>query len=165
MKNICLNFFSLQKFDKNKSFIQKQPPQGFFKKVFLKNSENSPENTCVGVSFLKRLQVWGLQLFKKETPTQVFSGKFCEIFKIIIFTEHLPAIASICTSSLSFILQRSFIYLFKPSFVGKMYKNSQFCHLFILQIHFILYIVNVFYRSKYKHRKLYFVNEIFELYL
>ena len=36
------------------------------KKVFLKISENVLENTCKGVSFLKKLQV------KKEIPTQFF---------------------------------------------------------------------------------------------
>ena len=45
----------------------------------------------------------------------------------------------------SFILQRSFMYLLEPSFVRKSDKNPQFWHLFILQIHFILYIVKAFY--------------------
>ena len=36
------------------------------KKVFPKILQNSQENTCV--------------LFKKETPTQVFSCEFCEVF-------------------------------------------------------------------------------------
>ena len=43
-------------------------------KVFLKISQNSQENTC-----------WSLFnkvfLIKKETPTQVFSCEFCNIFK------------------------------------------------------------------------------------
>ena len=33
------------------------------KKVFLEISQNSQENTCARVSFLIRLQVWGLQLY------------------------------------------------------------------------------------------------------
>ena len=90
---------------------------------------------------------------KKETSTNMFSCKFY----------------SFCTSSHSLILQKSFIYLFiylfKPSFVRKINKNSQLCHLTILQIHFILYIVNAFYRSKHKHKKSCFVNEKVELYL
>ena len=102
---------------------------------------------------------------KKETPTKVFSCKFCEIFKNTFFTEHFTTASSFCNSSHSFILQRSFIYLFKPFFVRKIDKNSQFCHLFILQIHFILCIGNVFYKSKHKHKKSCFVNEIVELYL
>ena len=71
------------------------------KKVFLKISQHSRENTCIGVF-------------------------------------------SFCNSSHSFILQRNFIYLFKSSFVRKIDKNSQFCHLFILQIQFILSILNAF---------------------
>ena len=40
------------------------------KKVFLKISQNSQENTCVGVSFL---QVLGLQLYeKRDSNTGVF---------------------------------------------------------------------------------------------
>ena len=45
------------------------------KKVFLKNSQNSKENTSVGVKH-------------KEIPTQVFSCKLCKISKYIFFIEH-----------------------------------------------------------------------------
>ena len=41
--------------------------------VFLKISQNSKENTCVGVSFLITLQVSGLQLYlKRDSDTDVF---------------------------------------------------------------------------------------------
>ena len=53
------------------------------KKVFLKTSQNSQENTCARVSFLTKLQASGLQLAK------VFSCEFCEIFKNTFFIEHL----------------------------------------------------------------------------
>ena len=43
--------------------------QLFCKKVFLENSQNSQENTCTRVSFLIKLQAWGL----------VFSSEFCKI--------------------------------------------------------------------------------------
>ena len=33
------------------------------KKAFLEISQNSQENNCARVSFLKKLQVWGLQLY------------------------------------------------------------------------------------------------------
>ena len=49
--------------------MQKQPPE-----VLLETSQNSQENTCVGVSFLFKLQTSGLQTsLKKEIPTQVFA--------------------------------------------------------------------------------------------
>ena len=47
------------------------------KKVFLKISQNSLENTCVRNSFLIDLRVSGLQLYLKEILAQVFSCEFC----------------------------------------------------------------------------------------
>ena len=37
----------------------------------------------------------GLQLYSKETPTQVFSCEICEIFKNIYLAEHLWTTGSI----------------------------------------------------------------------
>ena len=62
------------------------------RKVFLKISQNSQENTCARVSFLIKLQVSGLQVFnfiKKKTLAQVFSWEFCKVFKNTFFIEHL----------------------------------------------------------------------------
>ena len=50
--------------------------------VFLKIYQNSQENTCTGVLQYETL-------FKKKAPVQVFSCKFCEIFKHTYFVEHL----------------------------------------------------------------------------
>ena len=47
------------------------------KKVFLKSSQNSQENSCV------------TNFIEKGTLTQVFFREFCEIFKNTFFTEHL----------------------------------------------------------------------------
>ena len=63
------------------------------KKVFLKISQNSQENTCARVCFLTKLQAWGLHLYcaqtcnfiNKYTLAQVFSCEFCEIFKSTFF--------------------------------------------------------------------------------
>ena len=63
------------------------------KKVLSEISQNSQENICVRVSFLIKLQTWVLQLFKKETLAQMFSGEFCKIFKNIFFTKHLQWLA------------------------------------------------------------------------
>ena len=66
--------------------------RGFLcKKMFLEISQNSPENTCGGVSFLIKLQAY---FIKKETLAQVFSCGFCESFKDTFFTEHLWTTAS-----------------------------------------------------------------------
>ena len=121
MEKICLKLFSLQKIDKNKSFIKKQPPEGFSKKGVLKIFHKIHLKTPVLESYFNRVS--GLRaatLLKKEIPTQVSSGKFYEISKNTFFTEHLRNLSH------SFISQRSFIYLFKPSFVRKMDKTHNF---------------------------------------
>ena len=51
------------------------------RKVFLKSSQNSQENTCARVSLI-------------TLQALVFSFEFCEIFKNTFFTEHLWATAS-----------------------------------------------------------------------
>ena len=48
---------------------------------FVKVLQNSLQNICLGVSLLIKLQAQYLQLHQKETPAQVFSSEFCEIFK------------------------------------------------------------------------------------
>ena len=65
-------------------FVQKQPPEvHYYKKVILKFSKNSQENTCARVYFLIRLQVWGLQLYLKRD-----SGRG-------VLEKHLQATASV----------------------------------------------------------------------
>ena len=67
--------------------IQKQPPEVFFKKVFLKISQNSQENTCTKVAE-------ACNSIKKEALAQVLSCEFCETFKNIFFKEQFWATAS-----------------------------------------------------------------------
>ena len=56
------------------------------KKLFLKISQNSQENTCVRASFFNKVaSLRPATLLKKETLEHVFSCKFCEIFKNTIF--------------------------------------------------------------------------------
>ena len=62
------------------------------KKIFLETSQNSQEKTCATVSFLIKLQT--SNFVKKETPAQVFSCEFCEIYWNTFFTEHLRATVS-----------------------------------------------------------------------
>ena len=45
-------------------------------------------------SFLIQLQASGMQFHKKETPVQVLSSEFWEIFKNTFLTEHLQTTAS-----------------------------------------------------------------------
>ena len=48
------------------------------KKVFLKISKNSQENTCDRASSLIKFQPSACNYIQKETLTQVLSGEFCE---------------------------------------------------------------------------------------
>ena len=47
----------------------------------LKISQNSQENTCVGLSFLIKLQTLACNFINKEALAQVFSYEFCENLK------------------------------------------------------------------------------------
>ena len=61
---------------------QKQPPKVLYKKkVLLKVSQNSLENTCAKVSISIKLQASTCSFTKKETLTEVLSYEFWEIFK------------------------------------------------------------------------------------
>ena len=57
----------------------------FVKMVVLEISQNSQENTCARVSFLIKLHAETRNFNKKVTLEQVFSWKFCEIFKNTFF--------------------------------------------------------------------------------
>ena len=54
----------------------------YLKWLFLNISQNSQENTCVGIPE-------GLQLYYKETPTQGFSCEIEKCLKTCFFTIHL----------------------------------------------------------------------------
>ena len=71
--------------------------------------QNSQENTGAKVSFLIKLQVSSCKFIRKETLAQVFSCEFCEVFKIVFFTKHLWATASVYGLKLLdlFLLQRT----------------------------------------------------------
>ena len=51
-------------------------------------SQNSQNKHLCRSLFLIKLQDWNLQLYKEETPIQVFSFEFCEIFKNKFYMEH-----------------------------------------------------------------------------
>ena len=68
---------------------QKPLPEIFYKKLLLKISQSSQENTCVGVSFSWSCTPEGPQIFLIETLTQVFSCEYREIFKSSYFEIYL----------------------------------------------------------------------------
>ena len=60
-------------------------------KMFLKISQNSKKNNCVGVRSL------GLQLIKKEATTKVFYCEFCEISNGTLFHRTPSVTISACS--------------------------------------------------------------------
>ena len=66
-------------------------------KLFLNILQYSQESTVVGVSFSESCRPEALQLYQKETPTQVFFCEYCRIFKNTYFEEHLRKAASFYT--------------------------------------------------------------------
>ena len=64
------------------------------RKLFLKISQYSQENTCVGISFLIKMQAFRAPaLLKRDSNTGVFCEHW-EIFKNTYFEEHLQTAAS-----------------------------------------------------------------------
>ena len=53
----------------------------FVKMVLLQILQKSQENTCARVSFSDKVACWGRNFNKKVTLEQLFSWKFCGIFK------------------------------------------------------------------------------------
>ena len=63
------------------------------KKAFLEISQNSQENTCARVSFLKKVSVRPAVLLKRATLAQVFFCDFCEISRNT-FYDRTPLVAA-----------------------------------------------------------------------
>ena len=80
-----------------------------------KISHISQENTCVGVSFLIKMQAWRRATLSKKTPTQVFSYEICEIFKNKFFTEHLQCLLLYFYDCHNFSWKLTFIVKFSSS--------------------------------------------------
>ena len=72
--------------------LQKQPSKVFFKKVFLKISQYSRENTCVGVTFHTVAGLQAYNIIKKRLQHRCFPKS---VFKNIYFEEYLRTTASV----------------------------------------------------------------------
>ena len=73
---------------------QKQPPEVFCKKRFLRNfAKFTGKHLCQSL-FFNKVAGAASNFIKKETLARVFSCKFCEISKKTLFTEHVSATAS-----------------------------------------------------------------------
>ena len=76
--------------------LPKQSPQrSSVRKVFLDILQNSQENTSARVSFFnKGPDLEACNFIKKETLAQVFSCKFCKVFKNTSSSRTPPVAAS-----------------------------------------------------------------------
>ena len=82
MEKICLKLFSLQKIDKNKSFIKRQPPVGFSKKGVLKKFHKTHLKTPMLESYFNRVS--GLRvvtLLKKRLQHRCFQINFMKFLR------------------------------------------------------------------------------------
>ena len=78
--------------------VQKQPPRGvLWKKMFLKISQNSQQNTCARVPFLINFPASGLQLYQKKKKKKdwhsCFLTNFVKFLRLF-FADHLWTTAS-----------------------------------------------------------------------
>ena len=117
------------------------------KKLFLKISQSSQENTCSRVSFLINLQAEACNFIKKEILAQVLSCEFCKISKNTFFTEHLRTTASNFiydpkNQSVKFLWldETWFLLCYFALFLALKVKNEKFlfCGLIRLSFLFIL---------------------------
>ena len=93
MEKICFKFFSLQRIDKNKSFIKKQPLEGFCKKSVLKKFRKIHLKTPALEPLFNRVS--GLRpptLLKKRLQHSCFQVNFVKFLK----TPFLQNTSTIC---------------------------------------------------------------------
>ena len=81
------------------------------KKVFLKISQNSPENACAKASFLVKLQAKTCNFLKKETLVQLLSGEYWEISQEHLFYGTPPMAASGVLTRLIFWVSHSMVLM------------------------------------------------------
>ena len=74
--------------------FQKQSPEMFYRKNFSPKYRNIHWNTFVLESLFNEVSGLRTATLLKETPTQVFSCEYYQIFKNIYFEEHLQTAAS-----------------------------------------------------------------------
>ena len=98
---ICISVWASQNLNFS-SFLQwmfrSSCPEAFCEKGVLENSQNSQENTCTIVSFLKS-QASACNFIKKEALAQVFSCEFCEISKNTFSCRTPPVAVSQCSDN------------------------------------------------------------------
>ena len=95
------------------------------KKVFLKVSQNSQENTVLESFFNEIVGRRPATLLKSGSST----GAFCEIFKNAYFVEHLPTAATECQRLMLILVScfKNLNILFSKTFLAvKLYNTTGF---------------------------------------
>ena len=83
---------------------------GSVENVFLEISQNSQQNICARVSFLKKLQAVGTGFWYSESLAQLFSCKFSEIYMNTFFYRTPLVTASVFPNTIVFMfLNKNFI--------------------------------------------------------
>ena len=134
-------------------------------RVFLKISQISQEKACVVESLFNKSE--GLQLYLKETPTQVFSCKICDIFKNAYFEEHLQT----ASFKLNLIFKTSTAYsvyclldghcssLCSLIHVINFFLMTSFAYIFLCPftlLHLLPTVINLFYYEYWTDKQKYF---------
>ena len=95
MCSICKPYVEYKVFMCKCVYMQKQPPEMFFKKSVLRNFAKLTAKKPVPESlYLIKLQAWPATLLKKRLWHRCFPVNFAKISKNTFFTEHLWLTAS-----------------------------------------------------------------------
>ena len=88
------NYYKARRKHKTMKLIRSSHPKCSIKKGVVSDFVKFKGKYLCRKLFFKKLRMWGLQLYEKETLGQLFFCEFCEISKSAFFTEHLLATAS-----------------------------------------------------------------------
>ena len=108
--------------------------------MLLKVSQNSRENTCVRVSFIK-----------KESLKHVSSYEFCKIFKTTYFIEHLRSVLLLSVLLFFVVLYLSYISVITHTFNTRQLEtlNDRYICFFCLCFHsYFQFLILVFFRNQ-----------------
>ena len=120
-----------------KKLFPEAATRGFLlKKVLLKISQNSQENTCVGVFYNKVLDL--RPAAQKETLAQVFSCEFYEIFKNIFLTDQLQVTAFVFLQY--FHVDRSKISDFGLEYIERRIQKASISCFYSIILFFVFFV-------------------------
>ena len=124
----------------------------FYKKSFLKNLAIFLGKHLCWSLFLKNCRPSVLQVYWKETLTQVFSCAYCELLKKIYFEKHMQTAASDYSFTLAIYLFSAVSLMIKKMFIGIGLCNPMTYvfkrHMKIVKIYLVKFNVSILNRLK-----------------